>query len=148
MKANVAGATLTADYGTPATRGREIWGRLVPFGEVWRTGANQATHFTTDRDLLLGNGSDTLVVPAGSYTLFSIPEREGGVLIVSKQTGQTGTAYDPAHDLGRVKLSAQPLSEAVELFTIAATPEAHGGALRLQWDKTELVVPFSVKGSH
>jgi hypothetical protein len=75
MTSNVGGATISLDYGTPSKRGRSIWGALVPFGAVWRTGANQATHFETDRDLVLGTGRDTLVVPTGRYTLFSIPER-------------------------------------------------------------------------
>jgi hypothetical protein len=146
MSATIAGARLTADYGTPSKRGRDIWGTLVPYGQVWRTGANQATHFTTDRDLVLGAGADTLVVPAGRYTLFSIPERDGGVLIVNRQTEQAGTAYDAARDLGRVRLTARPLAEPLEVFTIAATPEGPGGLLRLQWDRTELVTPFRVGG--
>jgi hypothetical protein len=145
MSETVGGARLTADYGTPSKRGREIWGALVPFGQVWRTGANQATHFTTDKDLVLGAGSDTLVVPAGRYTLFSIPERDGGLLIVSRQTDQAGTAYEAGRDLGRVRLRARPLAAPVEIFTIAATPEGAGGVLRLQWDRTELVVPFRVR---
>jgi hypothetical protein len=146
FEGTVSGATITVDFGTPAKRGREIWGALVPWGQVWRTGANQATHFTTDRDLLLGSGSDTLAVPAGTYTLFSIPEREGGVLIVNRQTGQTGTAYDATRDLGRVRMTPRPLANAVETFTIRADQEAPGGALRLQWDRTEMVVPFAVRG--
>jgi hypothetical protein len=145
MSVVVAGARLTADYGTPSKRGRDIWGALVPFGQVWRTGANQATHFTTDKDLVLGAGGDTLVVPAGRYTLFSIPERDGGVLMVNRQTDQAGTAYDAGRDLGRVRLRARPLAEPVEVFTIAANSEGSGGVLRLQWDRTELVVPFRVR---
>jgi hypothetical protein len=145
LDAAVGGARIGADYGTPSKRGREIWGTLVPFGQVWRTGANQATHFTTDRDLVFGTGADTLLVPAGRYTLFSIPARDGGVLIISRETGQAGTAYNPAHDLGRVRLIARPLAEPVELFTIAANPEGTGGVLRLQWDRTELVAPFRVR---
>lgn len=144
-KETVAGATIVVDFGTPAKRGREIWGKLVPYGEVWRTGANRATHFTTDRDLLLGSGTDTLAVPSGEYTLFSIPAADGGVLIVSKETGQAGTAYDRSHDLGRVRLTARPVNKSVEVFNIAVTPEASGGAVRLQWDETELVVPFVVR---
>jgi hypothetical protein len=146
FEGSVSGATITVDYGTPAKRGREIWGALVPWGQVWRTGANQATHFTTDRDLVLGSGSDTLAVPAGSYTLFSIPERQGGVLIVNRQTGQTGTAHNPEHDLGRVRMTPRSLGEVVEVFTVRADAEGQGGALRLQWDRTELVVPFTVRG--
>jgi hypothetical protein len=142
----VAGASLTVDYGTPAKRGREIWGTLVPYGQLWRTGANQATHFSTDRTLVLGSGADTLVVPAGRYTLFSIPAQDGGVLIVSKQTGQAGTAYDPAHDLGRVPMAARPLDAPVELFTIDVAPAGiAGGEIRLRWDRGERVVPFRVR---
>lgn len=146
-KATVAGASLTADYGTPAKRGRAIWGALVPYGQVWRTGANQATHFTTDRPLVLGEGSRTLAVPAGRYTLFSIPDSSGGVLIVSRDTGQAGTAYDPTKDLGRVPLSARPLGEPVEVFTVAFGDRGPVGEIRLQWDRTELVVPFRVTGN-
>jgi hypothetical protein len=145
VDATIAGAAITVDHGTPSRRGREIWGVLVPFGQVWRTGANQATGFTTDRALVLGTGRDTLAVPAGAYTLFSIPEREGGVLIINRQTGQAGTAYDAAQDLGRVPLTARPLAEAVEVFTIAVAAVGDGGELRLRWDRTELVVPFRVR---
>jgi hypothetical protein len=145
MSATIAGARLGADYGTPSKRGREIWGVVVPFGQVWRTGANQATHFTTDRDLVFGTGPDTLLVPAGRYTLFSIPERDGGLLIINRQTDQAGTAYDASRDLGRVRLTARALAEPVEVFTIAANPEGAGGVLRLQWDRTELVAPFRVR---
>lgn len=141
VSATVAGATITVDHGTPAKRGRDIWGALVPYGEVWRTGANQATRFTTDRPLVLGSGERTLAVPAGRYTLFSIPERDGGVLIVNRETGQAGTAYDATQDLGRVPLAARPLAEPVEVFTIAISGT---GELQLQWDQTMLVVPFRV----
>lgn len=140
----VAGATISLDWGTPAKRGRQIWGALVPFGSVWRTGANRATHFTTDRDLVFGSGDATLAVPAGTYTLFSIPEADGGTLIINTQTDITGTAHDPSHDLGRVRMTARPLPATVEVFTITASEEGAGGVLRLQWDATELVVPFTV----
>jgi len=142
--ATVGGATIIVDHGTPAKRGRPIWGALVPFGQVWRTGANQATHFTTDRDLVLGGGTHTLTVPAGRYTLFSIPEAGGGVLIVSRDTGQAGTAYNSERDLGRVPLATRALVEPVEVFTLAVTPEGDAGAIRLQWDRSELFVRFTV----
>jgi hypothetical protein len=145
MAETIAGARIGADYGTPSKRGREIWGVLVPFGQVWRTGANRATHFTTDRDLIFGSGTDTLLVPAGRYTLFSIPERDGGLLIINRQTDQAGTAYDPARDHGRVRLTPRPLADPVEVFTIVANPEGAGGVLRLQWDRTELIAPFRVR---
>ena len=141
----VAGATIIVDHGTPAKRGRAIWGALVPFGQVWRTGANQATHFTTDRDLVIGSGTRALRVPAGRYTLFSVPEADGGLLIVSRDTGQAGTAYNAARDLGRVPLETRALGEPVEMFTLAVTPDGtEGGAIRLQWDRSERVARFSV----
>jgi hypothetical protein len=112
---------------------------------VWRTGANEATHFETDRDLVFGTGSDTLAVPAGRYTLFSVPERDGGWLIINRETGQAGTAYDSTKDLGRVRLVARPLSAPVETFTIRAETEAGANLLRLQWDNAERVVPFRVR---
>jgi hypothetical protein len=144
VTSTVAGATITIDHGTPSKRGREVWGVLVPFGQVWRTGANQATGFTTDRDLVFGTGTGALAVPAGAYTLFSVPERTGGLLIINRQTGQAGTAYDASKDLGRVPLEARPLPETVEVFSIAVTSDGDGGTLRLQWDRTELVARFTV----
>jgi hypothetical protein len=144
--ADVAGARITLDYGTPSMRGRQIWGGIVAFGQVWRTGANRATHFRTSRPLVLGSGADSLAVPAGEYTLFSIPAADGGVLIVNRQTGQAGTSSDPAQDLGRVRLTRRPLAEPVERLTLRVTPEGgDGGLLRIQWADAELVVPVRVR---
>jgi hypothetical protein len=140
----VGGATISLDHGTPSKRGRVIWGTLVPFGALWRTGANEATHFETDRDLIFGSGRDTLAVPAGRYTLFSIPERDGGWLIINRETGQAGTAYDASHDFGRVRLTTRSLPAEVEVFTIKADVEGGVNLLRLQWDTSERVVPFRV----
>ena len=141
--ATVLGAEFLVDYGTPVKRGRDIWGALVRYGQLWRTGANQATHLTTSRDLQFG----PLHVPAGTYTLFSIPEADGGVLIINRQTGQNGQTYDQDRDLGRVPLRARALSDVVEVFTIAVTEENGRGLLRIQWDGTELVAEFTVAGS-
>ena len=137
---SVLGARITLDHGTPSKRGRDIWGALVPHGKLWRTGANTATHLTTDKPLRFG----TLNVPAGKYTLYSIPEADGGMLIINKQTGQNGQQYDEKQDLGRVKLKARPLAEPVEAFTIATREENGRGVLALQWDGTELVAEFTV----
>ena len=83
-------------------------------------------------------------MPPGRYTLFSIPEPAGGTLIVSRQTGQNGTAYDPAHDLGRTPLTAETLPEEVELFTIDVADTDAGGKLQLKWGRTALTAPFTV----
>lgn len=135
---SVLGANIVLDYGTPSKRGRDIWGALVKYGSLWRTGANTATHFSTDKPLRFG----TLDVPAGKYTLYSIPEADGGWLIINKQTGQNGQQYDESQDLGRVRLRARDLQEPVETFTISARAEAGRGLLGLQWDRRELVTEF------
>lgn len=140
-EATIEGATITVDYGTPAKRGRVIFGSLVPYGERWRTGANRATHFTTSKALRFGD----LVVPAGDYTLSTIPEADESTLIINTQTGQGGTSYDPDRDLGRVTLSHAELDESVEIFRIVVEEAPGGGALRLQWDRTELYALFGVE---
>ncbi|MBX3132330.1 MAG: DUF2911 domain-containing protein [Gemmatimonadaceae bacterium] len=136
----VLGATFTLDYGVPMKRGRDIWGALVRYGQLWRTGANRATHFKTDTELRFGE----LVVPPGEYTLYSIPEATGGILIINRQTGQNGQQYDQARDLGRIPLRARPLANEVEAFTISVREENGRGLLALQWDRTEMVAEFAV----
>ncbi len=137
----VLGAKITLDYGTPEKRGREIWGSLVKYGTLWRTGANRATHFKTDKALRFG----TLDVPAGEYTLYSFPAADGGLLVINRQTGQNGQQYDEKQDLGRVQLTARPLTSPVEVFTISAREENGRGLLALQWDLTEMVAEFTVQ---
>ncbi|HLL45937.1 MAG TPA: DUF2911 domain-containing protein [Longimicrobiaceae bacterium] len=144
----VAGAKIELDYGVPVRRGRDIFPAVVAWGQVWRTGANRATHFSTDRPLVLGDpaAGPTLAVTAGEYTLFSAPEAAGGLLIVSRQTGQNGTAHDPARDLGRVRMRRTTVAEPVERFTIRAEPAGtKGGALRISWDRSVFEVPFTVQ---
>ena len=147
-ESTVAGASIVVDYGTPMKRGRDIFGTVVRWGEVWRTGANRATHFTTSRALVLGDpaAGPTLEVPAGEYTLFSIPAADGGVLIVNRQTGQNGTSYDAARDLGRVPMRRVMVAEPVERFTIEAdSTGASSGVLRILWDTSEFRIPFTVR---
>jgi hypothetical protein len=140
---SVLGANIKVDYGTPVKRGREIWGALVKYGKRWRTGANRATHFSTDKDLMFGD----LLVPAGEYTLFTILEEDGGTLIINTQTGQNGQTYDENLDLGRVPLQFRDLDDVVEVFTITAENEGEIGMLKLQWDKKELITSFSIISS-
>jgi hypothetical protein len=139
-RASVGGATVVVDYGRPSKRGRDIFGGLVPYGEVWRTGANQATHFVTDKPLMFGS----LMVPAGTYTIYTLPGSTSWKLIINKQTGQWGTAYDQAQDLGRVDMKVEKLAAAVEQFTIKVVPNASGGVVRLEWDTSAATVPFMV----
>ncbi len=137
---SVFGATITLDYGVPMKRGRDIWGALVRYGALWRTGANRATHFKTDRPLQFGD----VLVPAGEYTLFSIPEADGGVLIINRQTGQNGQTYDVARDRGRVQMRTRPLDHEVEGFSIVVRESNGRAVLALQWDRKEYFVEFTV----
>jgi hypothetical protein len=141
VRETIGGATLVVDYGRPLQRGRVIFGNLVPWNQVWRTGADAATGFTTDRELVLGGAT----VPAGSYTLWTLPTREGAKLIINKQTGQWGTEYTASQDLVRVDLAVERLAAPVERFTIALQPKDAGGVLQLRWENTQYSVPFTVK---
>ncbi len=142
VNATVGGATLWIDYGRPAKRGRVIFGSaVVPWGEVWRTGANAATQFRTDRALEMGG----VVVPAGFYTLWTIPSQSGWKLLINSQTGQWGTAHDPARDLFQLDLRTSTLPQSVERFIIRVSPEGQGGVLHLEWDTTRASIPFTVR---
>jgi len=143
VRAGVAGATLWIDYGRPAKRGRVIFGTtVVPWGEVWRTGANAATQFRTDRDLEIQG----VTIPAGTYTLWTIPEAQGSwKLLFNRQTGQWGTEHDPARDLAQLDLRTSTLPSVVERFTIGVTPQNGGGTLTLDWDTTRASLTFTVR---
>ncbi len=84
-------------------------------------------------------------MPAGTYTLYTIPQPDGGILMINKQTGQGGTTYNEDQDLGRVALKAEILDQPVEVFTIAVSEDDEQGVLQIKWDQTALTVPFSVK---
>lgn len=137
----VHGETFYLTYGTPRKRGRTIFGGIVPWGERWRTGANRATHFTTSADLRFGD----LEVPAGEYTLFTIPEEDGGTLIINRQTGQNGNSYNEEMDLGRVPMTISTQDEVTEVFTITVEEEGDGGVLKLIWDQTVFSIPFEIQ---
>ncbi len=134
-----AGERIMVDYGRPSVRGRTIMGGLVPYGQVWRTGANAATTLVTPRDLRIGDTP----VPAGTYTLYTLPAESGWQLIVNKQTGQWGTQYDQAQDLARIPMRVERTSAPVEQFTInlvAGSP----GSLVMEWENTRASVPVTV----
>jgi hypothetical protein len=136
----VHNAEIGLSYGTPQKRGRELFGGIVPFGERWRTGANRATHITTSKDLMIQG----LKVPVGEYTLFSIPEADGGTLIINKQTGQNGQTYDQTRDLGRVQMNVSQQDRLVEGFTIVAEEKGNNGMLKLIWGTTVYSVDFQI----
>lgn len=136
---NFKGTDFKVSYGSPSKRGRTIFGGIVSWGERWRTGANRATHFSTSSDLKIGD----LKVPAGDYTLFTIPQPDGGTLIINKQTGQNGRSYDQTRDLGRVPMALSKQAEVTEAFTIKVEETTNGGALKLIWDQSVFSVNFS-----
>lgn len=140
VKASAGGANIAIVYSRPSRRGRTIFGGVVPFDAVWRTGANAATMFTTDADLAM-NGT---TIPKGSYTLWTLPTRSGATLILNKQTGQWGTEYDAAQDLARIPLQVTRLPEQVERFTIAVEPAGNGGTLTYSWGDRAFSAPFTV----
>jgi hypothetical protein len=141
-----AAMKVSVDYGQPFARGRAVEGALIPNGQVWRTGANAATSFTTEANLQIG----TLMVPKGAYTLYTLWTPSAGMqLIINKQTGQWGTEYKPEMDLGRVAMTARTLADTRDAFVIALEPSTAttGPAMvtmRMSWGKTEFSVPVTV----
>jgi hypothetical protein len=132
------GKKITIDYSAPSMRGRKIKGGLIPYGQVWRTGANSATTLKTPVDLKIGD----LNVPAGTYTIYSWPTEQDVTLIINKQTGQWGTVYDEKQDLGRTKLTAAGTDGPVETFKIHF--EGTNGSqttLHLTWENWDLSTP-------
>ncbi len=142
VRATIGAATLTVDYGRPLARGRVLLGNLVPYDRVWRTGANAATQLTTSAPITLAG----LAVPAGTYTLWTLPRANGVALIVNRQTGQWGTGYGPAHDLGRAPMTSDTLATPVERFTIAIDAvDARRGALTMSWGPFRWTAPIAVR---
>lgn len=135
------GANLKVEYSRPSKRSRLVFGGIVPWDRIWRTGANVATHFSTDRMLTFA----TTVVPPARYTIFTLPTQSGWTLIISRQTGQWGTEYDPAQDLARIPMRTRTLPSPVEQLTLGIDPRTRGGVLRVQWDTTEAYVEFGVR---
>ena len=136
------GKTITVDYSRPSVKGRTIFGGLVPYGQVWRTGANAATTLKTDVNLTIGNAN----VPAGTYTLYSIPEEKKWTLIINKETGQWGTKYDQAQDLARVEMKVSKPASPTEQFTIGFDQtSASAAVLKLVWADTMAKVDVAEK---
>ena len=142
MRASIGGASFTVDYGRPLARGRVLLGNVVPYDQVWRTGANAATQFTTSVPITLAG----LVLPAGKYTLWTLPRHDGAELIVNRQTGQWGTGYNPAQDLGRAEMASDTLATPVDEFTIAIDSRgAKRGTLTMSWGTFKWTAPIVVR---
>jgi hypothetical protein len=132
--ATVAGGTIDVKYSTPKMRGRKIMGALVPYGQVWRTGANPATTIITSVPLKFG----TLTVPAGTHTLYTLPNENGWQLIINNQTGQWGTEYHQEQDLGRVPMKSKPLSSPQEVMSISfENTKPDSTEMHVRWENTD-----------
>jgi len=141
------GKTIKIDYSSPRAKGRKIFGEasqqaLVPYGEVWRTGANDATTFVTDTNLMVGGKA----VPAGSYTIFTVPKADAWWLVISKKTGEWGTDYPgEKEDYARVPMKVSKTAAPVENFTIAFDPAGSKCTLRMEWENTKASTEISEK---
>jgi hypothetical protein len=141
-RATIGAATFSVDYGRPLARGRTLLGDVIGYDRVWRTGANAATQLTTSAPITLAG----LPLPAGTYTLWTVP-RVGRVdLIVNRQTGQWGTDYRRAQDLGRAPMQADSLETPVERFTISIERrDARRGTLAMAWGTFRWTAPIVVR---
>ncbi len=141
-RATIGPANFSVDYGRPLARGRRLLGNVISYDRVWRTGANAATQFTTSAPITLVG----LSVPAGTYTLWTVPHTRGVDLIVNKQTGQWGTEYGRAYDLGTVAMKSDSVVPPVERFTIAIEPsDARHGTLVMAWGTFRWTAPIVVQ---
>jgi hypothetical protein len=145
----IDGNRVTIVYGRPYTKdphsgeARKIWGNLVPYGKVWRLGADEATSLTTQKPIVFGETT----IPAGAYTLYLLPSESGPAkLIVNKQVGQWGTQYDEKQDLVRIDLKKEALDKSADQLTIAISKDAAGGGiLKIMWENTEFSGAFTVQ---
>ena len=140
--ATVDGSAMSIEYGRPSTRGRVIFGRLVPYGDVWCPGADEATMLSTSRPLRIG----PLAVPAGEYSLWILPTEADWTLIVNKEAHTFHTNYRGSSDLGRVMLEKRTLTSPVEqlTFAIEQSSAGAGGRIVMSWANTEVSAPFMV----
>jgi DUF2911 family protein len=136
------GKSVTVDYSSPRLKGRHVGQEIAPYGEVWRTGANESTTFVTTADITVGGTA----VPAGSYTIFTIPNKDKWTLIISKKTGEWGTNYPgESNDLARVDMKVSTLPSPVENFTISFDKTGSGGTMNLDWETTRASVVIAKK---
>ena len=136
------GNTITVAYSSPRMRGRKIFGDLIPYGEVWRTGADDATAFTTASDLVAGGKT----IPAAKYTLFTLPTQNKWTLIISKKTGEFGIPYPgEQYDFARLEMKVTKLPNPVENFTISLDQAATTCTMKLDWETTQASIQFSEK---
>jgi hypothetical protein len=133
------GKTVKIDYSSPRAKGRKIW-QAVPYGKVWRAGANEATTFVTDSAVVVGGKN----IPAGGYTIFAVPEADKWTLVISKKTGEWGTDYPgEGEDLARVPMTVSKTSAPVENFTIGFDQGGSKCTLHMDWENTRASVDLT-----
>ena len=138
----VDGAYLKVVYGMPFKRDRVVFGELVPYGQVWRTGANEATEITLTKDMVFHNTE----IPAGHYSLFSIPNENEWTIIFNRELGLWGAFnYKEEHDVARFTVPVESLEDTWEAFRILVVNEDGTQAIQMRWDKTGVTIPFRVK---
>lgn len=130
--------TVRVDYSRPAKKGRVIFGGLVPYGHIWRTGANEATVITFDQDVRVAGQP----LAKGAYSLWTMPSPSGWIIVFNTQTGQWGTRYDPTKDRLKVPAPVRQRATVAEQFVIRFAPQPGGTDLTLSWDKTDVIVPI------
>jgi hypothetical protein len=136
------GKTIAVNYSSPRRRGRKIFGDLVPFGEVWRAGADDATSFVPNVDVLVGGKN----VPAGRYTLFTLPTPTKWTLILSRQIGEWGIPYPgEKFDFARMEMKVSKLPSPLENFTISFDPAGSSCTMKLDWETTRASIDISEK---
>jgi hypothetical protein len=149
VSAVIDGSRVTVVYGRPYTKdpktgeARDIWGGVVPYGKVWRTGADEATLLITQKPLVFGETT----IPAGAYTLFTLPLEDGTAkLIINKQLGQWGTQYDEKQDLARIDLKKDVTDKTADQLTLAVSKNSGGGGvLKIMWANTQFSAAFTVQ---
>ena len=136
---NIGALALTIEYGQPSKNGRDIFGATVPFGEVWRTGANEATEIVFSADALVAGKP----LKAGRYQLFTIPRADSWTIIFNAKLGQWGAFfYDEKSDVLKVEVQPTTLSEVRERLTLSVESEP-GSGFAIEWDKTRAFVPVT-----
>lgn len=149
ISAVIDGCRVTVTYGRPYTKDprsgepRKIWGGLVPYGKVWRTGADEATTLITQKPLVF----ETITIPAGAYTLYTMPLEEGKAkLMINKQLGQWGTQYDESQNIVAIFMKKQALEKPLDQLEIAISRNpSGGGVLKIMWEDTQYYAPFTVQ---
>ncbi|MEO6910941.1 MAG: DUF2911 domain-containing protein [Edaphobacter sp.] len=136
------GKAVSIHYNSPRLKGRAIGSELAPYGKIWRTGANPATTLITKANLKIG----TLSVPAGTYTVYTLPNANRWLLIINKQNGQWGTEYHEDQDLGRTPMTSKPASASQEDMSISfENTKGNSTELHVKWGKTDEFVKVTAE---